>query len=219
MDESLTAGRCRGDHPDLGVYVVGALPPADRAAFEAHMAHCAACRDELANLAGLPGLLGRVSVEEIEDVAAPPRQHGAERLLAALAARRRRRRRTIVVALACACVAGLAGFVGVRTLGGGGAEGVRTVSAVNTALGVRGVATLTPSSAGTEVRMGLRGVVPGSRCHLTVVARDGRREPVGAWRASYEGDATVTTVTSVPLADIATLEVATDAGRVLDYRV
>ncbi len=48
----------------LGVYVLGAIDPAERALVDAHLATCRDCRDELAGLAGLPALLARVSTEE-----------------------------------------------------------------------------------------------------------------------------------------------------------
>ena len=48
----------------LGVYVLGAIDPAERALVDAHLATCRDCRDELAGLADLPALLARVSTEE-----------------------------------------------------------------------------------------------------------------------------------------------------------
>ncbi|MFD6446895.1 zf-HC2 domain-containing protein [Promicromonospora sp. NPDC060204] len=42
-------------------YVLGALSPSDRRAYERHLAECAACRAAVAELAGLPGLLGTIS--------------------------------------------------------------------------------------------------------------------------------------------------------------
>jgi predicted anti-sigma-YlaC factor YlaD len=59
-----TAGACGDIRHLLGVYLVGAIEPADRAAAREHLARCAACREELAGLAGLPGLLGRVPAAE-----------------------------------------------------------------------------------------------------------------------------------------------------------
>src|ERR1017187_1942319 len=44
----------------LGVYLLGAIGPADRSAVSSHLAGCADCREVLARLAGLPGLLGNV---------------------------------------------------------------------------------------------------------------------------------------------------------------
>ncbi len=45
---------------DDGAYVLGALSPAERSAFERHMSTCATCREAVASLAVLPGLLGRL---------------------------------------------------------------------------------------------------------------------------------------------------------------
>src|SRR3984885_11154418 len=44
----------------LGVYLLGAIGPGERAQIEEHLAACPWCRGELAGLAGLPGLLRRV---------------------------------------------------------------------------------------------------------------------------------------------------------------
>jgi predicted lipoprotein with Yx(FWY)xxD motif len=56
------AGMCAGIRPLLGVYLTGAIAPADRAVVVRHLAACADCRAELAGLAGLPGLLRRPPV-------------------------------------------------------------------------------------------------------------------------------------------------------------
>jgi predicted lipoprotein with Yx(FWY)xxD motif len=56
------AGMCAGIRPLLGVYLTGAIAPADRAVVVRHLAACADCRTELAGLAGLPGLLRRSPV-------------------------------------------------------------------------------------------------------------------------------------------------------------
>ena len=53
----------------LGVYVVGAIDPAERAIVDAHLSHCQDCREELAGLAGLPALLGRVPLADAERLA------------------------------------------------------------------------------------------------------------------------------------------------------
>jgi len=77
----MTASSQTMDCPDarlsLGVYVLGAIDPADRALVDSHLATCRDCRDELAGLAGLPALLARVSSEEAialaaTDSTAPP---------------------------------------------------------------------------------------------------------------------------------------------------
>ncbi|MGI5446469.1 anti-sigma factor [Streptomyces sp. CA-243310] len=53
-----------GMHEGTGAYVTHALPPAERAAFEAHLETCEACLREVAELAATAALLGRaVAVE------------------------------------------------------------------------------------------------------------------------------------------------------------
>ena len=67
---------CTEARPSLGVYVLGAIDPAERGLVDAHLATCRDCRDELAGLAGLPALLARVNPDEISriraDDAVPP---------------------------------------------------------------------------------------------------------------------------------------------------
>ena len=57
------AGTCAGIRSLLGVYLTGAIGPAERAAVVRHLAGCADCRAELAGLAALPALLRRPPVQ------------------------------------------------------------------------------------------------------------------------------------------------------------
>jgi hypothetical protein len=110
---------CADTRISLGVYVLGAIDPAERALVDAHLATCRDCRDELANLAGLPALLARVNPEELSRIDAeagvrtddqPPRE-----LVGAvldLAAARRRRGRWRYAAAAAAVAAAAAGVFG-----------------------------------------------------------------------------------------------------------
>src|SRR5262245_49866304 len=50
---------CEHEHDD-GAYVLGALSPAERAAYERHLSTCSFCREAVADIAVLPGLLGRL---------------------------------------------------------------------------------------------------------------------------------------------------------------
>lgn len=54
---------------EVGAYVLGALVPAERDAFEKHLGECAICREEVAELAVLPGLLGRIDFETAKSIA------------------------------------------------------------------------------------------------------------------------------------------------------
>ena len=61
---------CAEARLSLGVYVLGAIDPAERALVDHHLTTCRDCRDELAGLAGLPALLARVSTAEAIALAA-----------------------------------------------------------------------------------------------------------------------------------------------------
>jgi predicted anti-sigma-YlaC factor YlaD len=120
----------------LGVYVLGAIDPAERALVDSHLAGCRDCRDELAGLAGLPALLARVGAEEAIALAAtdgPPAEEEADwsspagrqgqepprELLGAVldltAARRRRRRwREAGLSVAAALIIAAGVFGGLR---------------------------------------------------------------------------------------------------------
>src|SRR5580700_2152304 len=61
---------CREIRQALGVYVLGAIDPAERAQVDEHLPTCQECREELASLAGLPALLRKVPIVEAERLAA-----------------------------------------------------------------------------------------------------------------------------------------------------
>ena len=119
--------RCDHEHDD-GAYVLGALSPAERAAYERHLATCSFCREAVADIAVLPGLLGRLDPTDLERLfqsdSAPPRPTGnrtPDLVTAAQRTRRRERKKTRVrvlsTAAAAACVALVLGVGLVFTLG------------------------------------------------------------------------------------------------------
>jgi hypothetical protein len=109
----------------LGVYVLGAVDPAERAVVDAHLSTCPECREELAGLAGLPALLGRVPLHDAERLAAgdggpgdfeePPAEL-LDSLLRRIAARRRSRRWRGLAAAAAAAVIAVGAGIGGGTL-------------------------------------------------------------------------------------------------------
>jgi hypothetical protein len=62
--------RCEFAHDD-GAYVLGALSPAERAAYERHLATCAFCREAVAEVAVLPGLLGKLDAADFAKLLDP----------------------------------------------------------------------------------------------------------------------------------------------------
>ena len=140
---------CTDARPSLGVYVLGAIDPAERALVDAHLLTCRDCRDELAGLAGLPALLARVNPDEISRICAddtvrtvtddrPPGELIGTVLDLAEARRRRTRWRFLAMAAAVVAIAGglFGGLssIGTRTVvvpfsaGHGGWETVQTTS-------------------------------------------------------------------------------------------
>ena len=103
---------CGHDHED-GAYVLGALSPEDRVAFERHLPSCPECAQSVRELAGLPGLLARVPVEILDPDKLP--MPVPDTLLPALVRRVRRsqRRRTWITGGLVAAAAAIA-------IGGGG---------------------------------------------------------------------------------------------------
>jgi predicted anti-sigma-YlaC factor YlaD len=99
-----------------GAYVLGALSPEERLAFERHLDTCPPCSASVRDLAGLPGLLAQVSPEIL--ISPPDRDPVPETLLPNLVAevrRERRRRRWVggLVAAAAVVVIGIATAVAV----------------------------------------------------------------------------------------------------------
>ena len=95
---------CEHAHQD-GAYVLGALSPAERQAFEQHLATCPDCARSVRELAGLPGLLARVDPEIL--TSPPGGDPVPETLLPALVDEvgRTQRRRTWVTAGTAAAAA------------------------------------------------------------------------------------------------------------------
>jgi hypothetical protein len=106
-------------------YVLGALSPSDRRAYERHLAECATCRAAVAELAGMPGLLSTLTAGHAEALVAEvpatglsdgggPAPYGVDpelaqavslTSLAGAARRSRTRRRSLMAVAASALVA------------------------------------------------------------------------------------------------------------------
>ena len=113
-----SSGECAGIRVQLGIYVFGAITPADRAPVVRHLATCPNCRDELVGLAALPGLLLRppavaAAYSSGHLAAAPGQDPGpalVNRTLGAITQRRRRRRWLAAIAATALTAAAAAGW-------------------------------------------------------------------------------------------------------------
>jgi hypothetical protein len=198
----------------LGAYLVGALDPRERADVEAHLAACPACREEMAELAPLPGLMSRITAEDV--VAGPPVADDAllDRLLAAAARERRvaRHRRWLAAVAAVVVLAG-------GTAAGVGAYDAATAPPSHTFAAASGPVhmsvRLSPTAAGTSVRLRLSGVASEQRCRLVAVSDTGSREVAGSWEANYSGVAQIDGTTWISYRHLRRLVVETFDGREL----
>jgi predicted anti-sigma-YlaC factor YlaD len=195
----------------LGIYLVGALDPRERADVEAHLAQCPACRDELAGLAGLPGLMSRLSTEEV--LAGPPPVDDAllERLLMSAARGRkvaRQRRWLTAVAAVFVLLAGSVG--GVTAYRAATGPHWHTVAAASGP--VHMTVKLATVSTGTTMTLTLSGVPSDEHCRLIAVSDTGERETAGSWEATYTGTAVIKGTTSIGYHHISKLVIETYDG-------
>jgi anti-sigma-K factor RskA len=195
---------CTEARLSLGVYVLGAIDPAERGLVDAHLATCRDCRDELAGLAGLPALLARVNPDEVSriraDDAAPPApgDEPPKELIGTvlnLAEARRRRNRWRFLSAAAAVVVLAAGLFGglkaatsttstlVVSAGSGTWE---STSGTSQATGATATVAYASELWGTAFQILVDHIPQGTTCEMWVVHPDGSRTQVAAWTVSRD---------------------------------
>ena len=223
----------------LGVYVLGAIDPAERALVDAHLATCRDCRDELAGLAGLPALLARVSTEEaialavtdgpdvpFYEVPEPPRELVATALDLTAARRRGRRWREAVFTLAAALIIAAGVFGGLR-LNSGPASLSSALSPGSpiggweTAHGQSGAMTAAvsyrPMGWGSQIESKVSGIPIGTSCNLYVIDTSGNRTLVGSWVTDDdEGTVWYPGSSNVAAQNVASFQVTVGHGQTID---
>ncbi len=219
---------CRDIRHALGVYVLGAIDPAERATVDSHLSSCPECREELAGLAGLPALLRRIPVDEAQQLADEPDDETAgsempsERVLESLLARTSRARqvrrwRGLAAAAAVVLVAGAAGAASWNALNPPAAGGAHwdTTSATNSTTHVSATIRYTAMSWGTAVDTQVHGLPENVRCNLVVTDMAGQKVIGGSWKTSYDEGKTWYTGGSSVMADSVRSFSITSGGRVL----
>jgi hypothetical protein len=100
---------------DDGAYLLGALEPADRLAFERHLTSCPICQESVAELAPLPAVLESVDPTSLELEFGPVPESLLPRLLAEVHRHRGRRAlRTAATGFLVACLLAVFAFGGQR---------------------------------------------------------------------------------------------------------
>jgi hypothetical protein len=200
---------CTDARLSLGVYVLGAIDPAERALVDAHLVTCRDCRDELAGLAGLPALLARVNPDEISRIRAddtvragsyaaaddrPPGELIGTVLDLAEARRRRTRWRFLasaaaVVAIAGGLFGGLSSITTTRTVpipvSPAGTQW-DTVEATSSVTGVSASVAYSHELWGDAFEVLVDHIPVGTTCQLWVVHPDGTRSQVASWTTAKD---------------------------------
>jgi putative zinc finger protein len=214
---------CREIRQALGVYVLGAIDPAERAQVDEHLATCPECREELASLAGLPAMLRKVPVVAAERLAAAeddPELTGmaSPEMLTSLLGRtanvrriRRWRGLAAAAAVALVAVAGGAAVTNALEPSGSRPSGPATATAWQQTSGT------SPAGAhltvryrhklwGTQMEVNVTGLRPGSVCELQVKDKAGGHSVVGSW-VLWQGDAWYPASTSLGEDDLSAFQV------------
>jgi anti-sigma factor RsiW len=214
---------------DAASYVLGALSPAERAAFEEHMRDCAACRAEVRDFSDLPGLLSQLPADDPaltlpEEDLEPPAALLPSLLLSVRRERRQRRWRMAAAAgLAAACLAGLGSAVVVeRHTGRPAPAPVAQALTFQPATGVpvRASATVEPEAWGTEVHLSCTytgeawaGGAPHTYALVAVDKSGKERETLGTWLVLPDKEVTMTGATALSRDQLSRLEIRTSDDR------
>lgn len=207
-------------------YVLGSLSPSERKLFEEHLHECVCCSAAVAELAGVPGLLGRVPREQafalLDEEAPRDAGLGAEVLPSLLkqARRRRRRSRWLVGGLAALAAAVLVGVLAITL------PAVLPTSSPGPSVAMEQVE---PSALSADLRLTSEpwGTRIDSRCTyakvggdegrtwtyaMVVTDRSGHQSQISTWTAAEGSTVVPTATTSVPLSDIAAIDIRAAAN-------
>jgi hypothetical protein len=211
-----------------GAYVLGALSPAERTGYEAHLAGCESCGAAVARLAPMPGLLGRVDPAALE----PSRSPSPTRLVNLIEAVTRQRRRWTrqrrwQLAAVAAVTAGLvsaggvvwSGLAGGDTGGGPPAPAV-VMEPVAQAAPITAQVAFWPEAGGTGVWMACQYSpvayqAPASTFRLVAVGPDGASEQLGSWRAAPGDQVVLSGLTRFSRDELVRIELHSSGGAVL----
>jgi predicted anti-sigma-YlaC factor YlaD len=203
-------------------YVLGALSPADRHAFEEHLSQCPSCAESVAELAGMPGLLARVPLSEIEEAEQVPVPDTLLPRLLRETNQRRRRTRWIVgggATLAAAAALVIVLMLTVVTGGGGTGGGPPlAMKPVVAAAGIHADAQVKNVRWGTKitVKCGYNKTAHVSWDEyyaLTVTPKHGATQQIATWMVSPGHDAVFDGATALHRDQISRIDVRDSDGK------
>lgn len=222
-------GECAVVRQELGVYILGAIGPADRSIVELHLASCPRCREELASLAGLPALFQRIPVADAallggtgeNDTGCPAPEELLSTLLNRVARIRRHRRWRLTAAAAVLIAATAAAWVllvmqpAARPLMPAAHQWTATAEGFNPQTRAGATVRYSARAWGTQLEVHVTGIPAGATCQFWVTSATGQHIPTGAWAiAAGQQHAWYPASAPVPVSSLRSFEV-TSAGRTL----
>ncbi len=223
----------------LGVYLLGALDPGERSAFESHLSYCDICQRELVRLSPLPGLLNQITMADFAEELPPTGGEGGTATRVPVQSRpvleplppitepvplpaatrepergqkaRPRRSWRVAAAVAAVVVLGVAAVLGWRMM--------REPAAPPQAEGVTWSVSAGSASAearlvehewGTEIQSKIHGLPPDRECYLVVYDHHGNREVAGWWGTDHPSDIEIPGSTSFQRGEIDRMEYLLD---------
>lgn len=198
---------------DDAAYVLGALSPDERAAFEEHLATCVECQARVAEARAGADLLAGITAAQVRDPGPVPDTLLPGLLRAAAGERRRQRLLTgSLAALAAACVATL---VVLLWPSGGGSSAPALAFKPVVPSPVSATATLVRKTWGTEIDLQCHYADGADRWEpyqLVVVDTHGGRHDAGSWTLEPGHVIAFTGGIALPESKIARVEIARDTG-------
>ncbi|MEV6843703.1 zf-HC2 domain-containing protein [Actinoplanes sp. NPDC051411] len=219
--------RCEHEHDD-GAYVLGALSPAERVAYERHLATCSFCREAVRDISTLPDLLSRLDATEFAKLVDPSLSAGEEHHpIRRLVTRRKTAKNLTVRVLSSAAALLLIALVAVGVLVLTRGPSAPAATPPGPAVAMMPVAGASPLTATLRMTSKAGGTLINLTCsysesatkpytfRLIAYGPDDEKEQVGSWQAAPGTDFPMEAVTHFAAGSLSRLELVQYDGKAL----